>query len=141
LTPYRPVELSFRREAGAPFAEGMLVAKRTIHVLVDDIDGGEADETVKFAIDGIQYEIDLSKKNANKLRDVLAPYISSGSKVGRGGVLAGGRAAARARAGGAGDRDQNRAIREWAQSKGIPVSDRGRIKQEIVDRYNAEAGR
>jgi Lsr2 len=119
----------------------MLVAKRTIHVLVDDIDGGEADETVKFGIDGIQYEIDLSKKNANKLRDVLAPYISSGSKVGRGGVLAGGRAASRARAGGAGDRDQNRAIREWAQSKGIPVSDRGRIKQEIVDRYNAEAGR
>jgi hypothetical protein len=45
------------------------------------------------------------------------------------------------RGGGVGDRDQNRAIREWAQSKGIQVSDRGRIKQEIVDRYNAEAGR
>lgn len=118
------------------------MAKRTIHVLVDDIDGGDADETVKFAIDGIQYEIDLSKKNANKLREVLSPYIASGSKVGRGGVLAGGRAAAtRVRAGGAGDRDQNRAIREWALSKGIQVSDRGRIKQEIVDRYNAEAGR
>jgi hypothetical protein len=115
------------------------VAKRTIHVLVDDLDGGEAEETVKFSIDGIQYEIDLSKKNANKMREALAPYVSAGTKVGRGGVLAGGRSASRARGGG--DRDQNRAIREWAQSKGIPVSDRGRIKQEIVDRYNAEAGR
>jgi hypothetical protein len=115
------------------------VAKRTIHVLVDDLDGGEAEETVKFSIDGIQYEIDLSAKNADKMREALAPYVSAGTKVGRGGVLAGGRSASRIRGGG--DRDQNRAIREWAQSKGIKVSDRGRIKQEIVDRYNAEAGR
>ena len=118
------------------------MAKRTIHVLVDDLDGGDAEETVKFGLDGIQYEIDLSKKNANKMRDAFAPYVSAGSKVGRGGVLAGGRAATgRARSGAASDRDQNRAIREWAQSKGIKVSDRGRIKQEIVDRYQAEAGR
>jgi hypothetical protein len=116
------------------------VAKRTIHVLVDDLDGGDADETVRFAIDGIQYEIDLSKKNANKIREVLTTYIAAGTKVGRGGVLAGGRSATRVRAGGGADRDQNRAIREWAQSKGIQVSDRGRIKQEIVDRYNVEAG-
>jgi len=118
------------------------VAKRTIHVLVDDLDGGDAEETVKFGLDGIQYEIDLSKKNANKMRDLLSPYLSAGTKIGRGGVLAGGRTTAvRARGGAGGDRDQNRAIREWAQSKGIPVSDRGRIKQEVVDRYNAEAGR
>jgi hypothetical protein len=123
------------------FSEGKSVAKRTIHVLVDDLDGGEADETVKFAIDGVQYEIDLSKKNAAKIREVLAPYVAVGTRVGRGGVLAGGRAATRTRSTAGGDRDQNRAIREWAQSKGIPVSDRGRIKQEIVDRYNAEAGR
>jgi hypothetical protein len=118
------------------------VAKRTIHVLVDDLDGGDAEETVKFGIDGIQYEIDLSKKNANKMREALSAYVEAGTKVGRGGVLAGGRAAAtRGRSGAASDRDQNKAIREWAQSKGIKVSDRGRIKQEIVDRYNAEAGR
>jgi Lsr2 len=124
------------------FWKERLVAKRTIHVLVDDLDGGDAEETVKFGLDGIQYEIDLSKKNANKMRDLLSPYVSAGTKVGRGGVVAGGRAAGgRGRGGGAGDRDQNRAIREWAQSKGIAVSDRGRIKQEIVDRYNAEAGR
>jgi hypothetical protein len=118
------------------------VAKRTIHVLVDDLDGGDADETVKFAIDGVQYEIDLSKKNAAKLRDAVAPYVAAGSKVGRGGVVVGGRAAsARGRGGAAADREQNRAIREWAQAKGIKVSDRGRIKQEVVDRFNAEAGR
>jgi len=48
------------------------MAERTIHILVDDIDGGEADETVRFAVDGVQHEIDLSKKNATKMRDALA---------------------------------------------------------------------
>src|SRR5690242_18657163 len=115
------------------------MAKRTIHMLVDDIDGGEADETVKFAIDGTQYEIDLSKSNAAKIRDALAPFVAAGSKVARSGGPA--RVpAARPRGSAAVDRDQNRAIREWAQAKGIGVSDRGRIKQEIVDRYHAEAG-
>jgi Lsr2 len=129
--------------AGADFLEGdTTVAKRTIHVLVDDIDGGDADETVKFALDGVQYEIDLSKKNATKLRDAFGPFLGAATKVGRGGVVVGGRAAsARGRGGAAADREQNKAIREWAQNKGIKVSDRGRIKQEIVDRYNAEAGR
>ncbi|MBT8228074.1 MAG: Lsr2 family protein [Dactylosporangium sp.] len=118
------------------------MAKRTIHVLVDDIDGGDADETVKFALDGTQYEIDLSKNNAAKLREAFAPYLDAGTKIGRGGVVVGGRAAsARGRGGASADRDQNKAIREWAQAKGIKVSDRGRIKQEIVDRFNAEAGR
>lgn len=121
--------------------EGIVVAKRTIHMLVDDIDGGEADETVRFAVDGVQYEIDLSTKNATKMRDALARYIEAGSKVGR---TSGGTArvtAGRGRGPATVDRDQNRAIREWAQGKGIAVSDRGRIKQEIVDRYHAEAGR
>ena len=130
-------------DAGTDFLEGdTTVAKRTIHVLVDDIDGGDADETVKFALDGVQYEIDLSKKNASKLRDAFSPFLAAGTKIGRGGVVVGGRAAtARVRGGAAADREQNKAIREWAQGKGIPVSDRGRIKQEIVDRFNAEAGR
>ncbi len=79
--------------------EGIVMAKRTIHMLVDDIDGGEADETVRFAVDGLQYEIDLSKKNATKMRDALARYIEAGSKVGR---ASGG--TARATAGAGGDR-------------------------------------
>jgi nucleoid-associated protein Lsr2 len=115
------------------------MAKRTIHMLVDDIDGGEAAETVKFGIDGILYEVDLSKENAAKMRDALAPFVAAGSKVARSGGP--GRVTnTRARATAPVDRDQNRAIREWAQGKGIAVSDRGRIKQEVVDRYHAEAG-
>jgi hypothetical protein len=118
------------------------MAKRVIHELIDDIDGKPAAESIVFALDGVQYEIDLSKKNATKLRDAFGPFLTAGTKVGRGGVVVGGRAAsARGRGGAAADREQNKAIREWAQNKGIKVSDRGRIKQEIVDRYNAEAGR
>jgi hypothetical protein len=108
-------------------------------MLVDDLDGGEADETVKFTIDGVQYEVDLSKENAAKMRDALAPYLAAGTKIARSGGIAA-RPAVRGRGTASVDRDQNRAIREWAQAKGIAVSDRGRIKQEIVDRYHAEAG-
>ncbi|MBQ1042815.1 MULTISPECIES: histone-like nucleoid-structuring protein Lsr2 [unclassified Micromonospora] len=115
------------------------MAKQIIHKLVDDLDGGDADETVKFALDGVQYEIDLSASNAEKLRDVFAPYIANGSKVGRGGVVVGGRAA-RGRGGATADREQNRAIREWAKKAGKDISDRGRIPQEIVDEYHAKAG-
>jgi hypothetical protein len=106
-------------------------------MLVDDIDGGKADESVMFGVDGTQYEIDLSEKNAAKMREILAPYVEAGSKVG-GAVRA---AAPRGRRPAIVDHGQGRAIREWAQGKGIAVSDRGRIKQEIVDRYEAEAGR
>lgn len=69
------------------------MAKQIIHKLVDDLDGGDADETVKFALDGVQYEIDLSSANAAKLRDAFASYVGAGTKVGRGGVVIGGRAA------------------------------------------------
>ncbi len=113
------------------------MAKQIIHKLVDDLDGGDADETVKFALDGIQYEIDLSKKNAAKLRDAFAQYVAARTKVGRGGVVVGGRAA-RGRGGAAADREQNKAIREWAKKAGKEISDRGRIPQEIVDEYHTK---
>jgi hypothetical protein len=116
------------------------VAKQIIHKLVDDLDGGDADETVKFALDGVQYEIDLSKKNASKLRDLFTPYTSAGTRIGRGGLVVGGRAA-RGRGGAAADREQNRAIRAWAKKGGKDISDRGRIPQEIVEEYHAKAGR
>ncbi|MBM7079263.1 Lsr2 family protein [Micromonospora rifamycinica] len=112
------------------------MAKQIIHKLVDDLDGGDADETVKFALDGVQYEIDLSNSNADKLRDVFAPYVAAGTRVGRGGVVVGGRAA-RGRGGATADREQNKAIRSWAKKNGKDISDRGRIPQEIVDEYHA----
>ena len=113
------------------------MAKQIIHKLVDDLDGGDADETVKFSLDGIQYEIDLSDKNATKLRDTLAPYVGAGSRVARGGVVVGGRAA-RGRGGATADREQNKAIRDWAKKSGKDISDRGRIPQEIVDEFHAK---
>jgi len=117
------------------------VARREIVVLEDDLEGGKADETVKFSLDGVQYEIDLSDKNAKKLRDAVAQYVANARRVSRGGVVVGGRAAARARGSAAADREQNKAIRAWAKRQGEDISDRGRIPQEIVDKYHADAGR
>ncbi len=120
-----------------------MMARRVIQQLIDDIDGKPADESVTFSLDGVQYEIDLSSKNAAALRDALAPYLAAGTKVGRGGVVPSGRrgrvssSAATGRSG----RDQNRAIREWAQQQGLEVSERGRLKQDIIDQYEAATGR
>ena len=117
------------------------MAKRVIQELIDDMDGKPADESVTFGLDGVQYAIDLSKKNAEKLRGALKPYVSAGTKLGRNGVVAARAGAGRGRGPARGDRDQNRAIREWAQGAGFQVSDRGRIKEEIVDQYHAMNGR
>jgi hypothetical protein len=112
------------------------VAQKVEVTLVDDLDGGAADETVSFAIDGASYEIDLSGKNAQKLRDAVTPYLGAARKVGR--VAA--RSGRGGRSGGSAtvDREQNQAIREWAKKKGLNVSERGRIPAEIVERYHAE---
>jgi hypothetical protein len=103
--------------------------------LIDDLDGKEANETVAFGLDGSSYEIDLSSKNANKLRDALAAYIGAARKAGRIPAKAGrgrsGRGSATA------DREQNQAIREWAKKQGLNVSERGRIPAEIVEKYHA----
>jgi hypothetical protein len=117
------------------------MTKRTVHMLIDDLDGSDADETVTFGVDGVQYEIDLSKKNAAKMRDALARYIEAGTRIGRGSSASGRTVGGRGRRQTTMDRDQNRAIREWAQGKGLDISDRGRIKHDIVNRYHAEAGR
>jgi hypothetical protein len=115
------------------------VAKQTITKLIDDLDQGEADETVKFGLDGVQYEIDLSSKNAAKLREALEPYVQAGSRVRV--ATAGSPPRRRAGAPATTDRAQNRAIREWAKSKNKKISDRGRIPEEIVAEYHASAGR
>ena len=113
------------------------MAQRVVVHMTDDIDGKPAAETVSFGLDGRRYEIDLSDKNAQKLRDLFAPYVGAGSKVARGGVVVGGRAA-RGRGGATADREQNKAIREWAKKAGKDISDRGRIPQEIVDEFHAK---
>lgn len=111
------------------------MAKQVITVLTDDIDGGDADRTVEFGLDGVNYTIDLSEKNAGKLRKALDPYLENAVRVGRGTVR--GRVASRgvghtARAG----RDQNQAIREWAKRNGHEVSERGRIPTAVVQAFH-----
>lgn len=108
------------------------MASKTLVILEDDLDGGEADETVSFSLDGVSYEIDLSAKNAGKLRDALAGYVGASRRVG--GRAARGRAAGRtSRTGSANTAD----VREWARKKGYEVSERGRIPANIVEAYNA----
>jgi hypothetical protein len=116
------------------------VAKETVTRLIDDLDGSDAQETVSFALDGSLYEIDLSAKNAKKLRSELAGYVDKGTRI-SGRAVAASLRSGRSRGTAAADRQQNQAIREWAVRKGMPVAPRGRIKQEIVDLYHKSAGR
>lgn len=109
------------------------MAQQVQVILVDDIDGGKAEETVSFSLDGVSYEVDLSKKNAAKFRDALAPYVGSARKVSR----RGGRGRGQARGGRA---TNTSAIRQWARDQGLKVSDRGRIPADILARYDAAHG-
>src|ERR1700760_3348697 len=107
------------------------MAKKVTVTLVDDFDGeGAADETVEFGLDGVTYEIDLSSKNATKLRHDLKQWVEAGRRVG-------GRRRGRASSGrgrGAIDREQSAAIREWARRNG---STRGRIPADVIDAFHA----
>jgi Lsr2 len=116
------------------------MAQKVQVLLVDDLDGGEASETVSFALDGSNYEIDLSGKNAEELRDAFAKYVGSARKTGRASSSPG-RSSRRGGGGGTTsmDRDQAAAIRSWAKGKGLQVSDRGRIPATIIEQYNQSA--
>jgi hypothetical protein len=107
------------------------MATQTTVTLVDDLDGSDADEQVEFTIDGKSYAIDLSASNSKKLRAAFAPYIAAARRVG--GRRNGAAGAARPTT----DREQNQAIREWAQKQGLKVSERGRISASVLDAFKA----
>jgi hypothetical protein len=111
------------------------VAQKVQVILVDDLDGGSADETVSFSLDGVSYEIDLSTDNAAQLRESLASWVGHARKVGRSTA----RPAAKrsARGSGATSGSSANAIREWARSNGYTVNERGRISAEIKAAYTA----
>jgi hypothetical protein len=110
------------------------VAQKVQVLLVDDLDGGEADETVTFALDGVSYEIDLTTDNADKLRKLLTPYVDRGRKTG--GRAGRGRSRG-ARGAAAGSSAQDTAkIRAWAKDNGYEVNDRGRVPATIRDAYD-----
>jgi hypothetical protein len=110
-------------------------------ILVDDLDGSEGSQTVTYTVHGQEYEIDLSEKNAQKFRDALAPYIEKSRPVQRQTLVpsptrGGGTRRKSSSGGGTSGRSDLGDIRTWAQSQGMKVAERGRIKQEIVDAYD-----
>lgn len=113
------------------------MAKQIVTLLTDDIDGSKADRTVEFSIDGVSYTIDLSEKNAGKLRKALDPYLAAASRIGRSSTA---RIAPRSAAPvpSRANRDQNQAIREWANKNGYEVSERGRIPTSIVEAFHSK---
>ena len=113
------------------------MAQRIQVNLVDDLNGEEAQETVRFGVDGIDYEIDLTTENAEKLRSALSEYVDKGrkAKTGRRAQSSqGGQSSSSAPS--KSKREETQKIRQWAQDNGHNPSSRGRITQAIVDAYN-----
>ena len=108
------------------------MAKQTTVTLVDDLDGTEAEEQIEFAMDGRSYEIDLSAANSARLREALEPFVSAARRTGGRRRSASSAAAARPST----DREQNQAIREWAQAQGMKISERGRIPSNVLEAYH-----
>jgi hypothetical protein len=105
-----------------------LMASRTTVELLDDVDGKPAAETVTFGLDGREFEIDLTEKNARALRKALEPWASSARRVG-------GR---KSRGPSAADTGvDTKAIRVWAAANGIEISTRGRISSDVLEQYQA----
>ena len=105
------------------------MATRISVALEDDLDGGPADETVRFGLDGVEHEIDLSRQNARAFRREFASFLIHARRAERG--------RRRRPARSSPDRRRSGDIRAWAKDKGIPVSDRGRIPASVVEQYDA----
>ncbi|MFJ9752863.1 histone-like nucleoid-structuring protein Lsr2 [Streptomyces chartreusis] len=110
------------------------MAQKVQVLLVDDLEGGEADETVTFALDGKTYEIDLTTGNAGELRGLLDPYMKSGRRTG--GRASGGRGKTRA----SGSSEETAVIRAWARQQGFEVNDRGRVPAAVRAAYEKANG-
>ena len=111
--------------------EAKVATKVTVE-LEDDLDGGPAAETLRFEIDGSQYEMDLNEKNARAFRKQFAPYIEHARRAGRGQRRRSRRTAS--------SRHHSGDIRAWAKDQGIPLSARGRIPASVVEQYEAAMG-
>ncbi|MGC5168630.1 histone-like nucleoid-structuring protein Lsr2 [Luteimicrobium sp. DT211] len=107
------------------------MAQKVQVLLVDDLDGGAAEQTVTFALDGVSYEIDLNDKHAAELREAFATWIGHARKVTGRAATRPGRRPAR---GGGSEATQ---VREWARANGLTVSDRGRIPADVKAKYDA----
>lgn len=116
------------------------MAQKVHILLVDDIDGSEAAETVSFGLDGTSYEIDLNDQHAAELRDALAPYVGNGRKVA--GSRGGRRSSGSSGSSSSSSSSKNdlgpsaREVRDWARSNGFTVPDRGRIPGEVREAFD-----
>ena len=108
------------------------MAQKIQTLFIDDLDGSEAEGTVRFGLDGTEYEIDLNSEHAQALRDVLARYVHAARRAG-GGARRPARGGRRASAGGVDSTE----VREWAKAQGIDVKDRGRVPAELVVKFKA----
>jgi hypothetical protein len=111
------------------------MARQIKTLYIDDIDGGEAEGTVRFGLDGTEFEIDLNARHSSELRRALEMYILHARKVGSAPKRGRGN-----RRGGAGSLDTAKA-REWARENGFDIKERGRIPADIVAKYEAASGR
>ncbi|MGB3441161.1 MAG: Lsr2 family protein [Actinophytocola sp.] len=109
------------------------MAQRTILELVDDLDGGKADETVTFALDGVEFEIDLSAEHAAQLRDTIAEFVGHARRTG--GRKQRSTGAQQKINGNGNGKPDTQAVREWARSQGETVAERGRVPQALVIRF------
>src|SRR5580692_1879884 len=109
------------------------MAQKVTIALEDDLTGGPAEQTIRFAFDGTDYEIDLNAKNAAAFGKQLAPYLEHARRAGRVQLRRAGRTVA--------NRQRSGDIRAWAKEHGVVVSERGRIPASVVEQYNAAGGR
>jgi hypothetical protein len=115
------------------------MAQKVTVALEDDLDGGPADETVRFGFEGTDYEMDLSAKNARAFRAKLAPFVEHARKAGRGPARKAGRGPARRTSRTSAGRQRSGEVRAWAKDHGIAVSARGRIPASVIEQYQAAA--
>jgi hypothetical protein len=109
---------------------------RRVHtIVVDDLDGSAADTTIRFGLDGTDYEIDLNEEHANSFRQIVQSYISAARRIS--GTGRSGRGAHRRKVPRAPDSSQ---VRRWAKGQGLEVKDRGRVPADLVARYRAATG-
>ena len=113
------------------------MAQKIQTLFIDDIDGSEAEGTVRFALDGAEYEIDLNAKHAEALRKALARYVEAARRSSGGGTA---RRPARSGRRAAASGLNTTEVREWAKAQGIEVKDRGRVPAELVVRFRAATG-
>ena len=108
------------------------MAQKVQTLFIDDLDGNEADGTVRFRLDGTEYEIDLNAKHTQELRDALARYVTAARRVG-----GGTRRPARGGRSAPGSELNTTEVRERAKAQGIDVKDRGRVPAELVVKFKA----